>query len=79
MTIDISRLCSVEMQSNVVKLSEEFYSSFRRHSYVTPTSYLGVLHTFQNLFENKRSQIGGMKDRYENGVTKLNETSEQVR
>lgn len=36
------------------KMSEEFLIRLNRHNYVTPTSYLEMINTFQTLLEKKR-------------------------
>mmetsp|Transcript_30720 Transcript_30720/g.59916 ORF Transcript_30720/g.59916 Transcript_30720/m.59916 type:complete len:4305 (+) Transcript_30720:116-13030(+) len=69
----------VDMQERVVQTTQEYYDSLRRYNYVTPTSYLELIKMFKNLFEAKRNEIGGAKERYENGLTKLAETSVQVK
>ncbi|KAL3667786.1 hypothetical protein V7S43_007337 [Phytophthora oleae] len=52
--------------------------SLRRYYYVTPTSYLELLNTLKKLLNNKRVEVMTMKQRYDNGLTKLMETAEQV-
>ncbi|KAF4028544.1 Microtubule-binding stalk of dynein motor domain-containing protein [Phytophthora infestans] len=52
--------------------------SLRRYYYVTPTSYLELLNTFKKLLNNKCVEVMTMKQRYDNGLTKLMETAEQV-
>ncbi|TMW61529.1 hypothetical protein Poli38472_012720 [Pythium oligandrum] len=68
----------VDMQESVSALSSEFLQSLRRHYYVTPTSYLELINTFKKLLQNKRIEVMTMKQRYDNGLTKLMETADQV-
>jgi len=42
-------------------------NNLKRHYYVTPTSYLELISTFKKLLGDKREEILGLKDRYENG------------
>ncbi|OWZ24775.1 Axonemal dynein heavy chain [Phytophthora megakarya] len=68
----------VGMQESVSALTRDFLQSLRRYYYVTPTSYLELLNTFKKLLNNKRVEVMTMKQRYDNGLTKLMETAEQV-
>ncbi|KAG7377648.1 hypothetical protein PHYPSEUDO_011184 [Phytophthora pseudosyringae] len=68
----------VGMQESVSALTCDFLQSLRRYYYVTPTSYLELLNTFKKLLNNKRVEVMTMKQRYDNGLTKLMETAEQV-
>ena len=68
----------VEMHKGVTELSAEFLQALDRQNYVTPTSYLELIKTFLNLFEAKRNELSSQKERYENGLKKLEETAEQV-
>lgn len=55
-----------------------FYEELRRHNYVTPTSYLELILTFQNLYHRKVEQITGQRIRYEIGLEKLDFAAGQV-
>ncbi|KAH9098913.1 hypothetical protein LEN26_016540 [Aphanomyces euteiches] len=68
----------VDMQERVSHMSKEFLQSLRRHYYVTPTSYLELINTFKKLLNTKRTEVSQMKKRYDNGLTKLMETADQV-
>jgi len=46
--------------------------------YVTPTSYLELISTFQSLLAEKRKEIMGLKNRYGNGYDCLVETESKV-
>ncbi|KAF1323625.1 Axonemal dynein heavy chain, partial [Globisporangium splendens] len=65
----------VDMQES---MSQDFLQSLRRHYYITPTSYLELINTFKKLLKNKRIEVMTMKKRYDNGLTKLMETADQV-
>ncbi|KAL6428105.1 hypothetical protein ACFW04_008466 [Cataglyphis niger] len=60
------------------KLSEEFFFRLNRRSYVTPTSYLEMINTFQNLLDKKRGEVLHVKARYEGGLGQLDSTHQQV-
>lgn len=50
----------------------------RRYFYVTPTSYLELINTFKAIISKKRDDLQTKRSRYENGLTKLQETADQV-
>jgi dynein heavy chain len=68
----------VDMQTRVSKLTSRFYEELRRHYYVTPTSYLELINTFQNLIGQKQDELLSAKARYDNGLDKLRTTAESV-
>ncbi|XP_053982409.1 dynein axonemal heavy chain 7 [Hylaeus volcanicus] len=59
-------------------LSQEFFRRAKRHSYVTPTSYLELINTFKDLLEKKRKEALDGKGRYEAGLERLDSTHKQV-
>jgi dynein heavy chain len=68
----------VDMQESMSALTKDFLASLRRHYYITPTSYLELINTFKKLLNNKRIEVMSLKKRYDNGLTKLMDTAEQV-
>ena len=50
----------------------------RRHNYVTPTSFLGLLASYQKLLEQKRKEVGTNKSRLQVGLDKIISTEKQV-
>ena len=68
----------VDMQERVTNMTGKFLNELRRHYYVTPTSYLELIKTFKALIGKKREDVAGRRDRYQNGLTKINETASQV-
>ncbi|KAM4697749.1 dynein axonemal heavy chain 3 [Rhinophrynus dorsalis] len=65
-------------QESVKQLSNSYYSTLRRHNYVTPTSYLELILTFKTLLNSKRHEVDTMRNRYLVGLEKLNFASSQV-
>ena len=55
-----------------------FKTELRRHYYVTPTSYLELITTFKNILKEKREEVMGLKNRYENGYSCLISTEANV-
>ncbi|XP_025198734.1 LOW QUALITY PROTEIN: dynein heavy chain 3, axonemal-like [Melanaphis sacchari] len=78
---DIALSCVIickEFHTTARKASSRFYSALKRHNYVTPTSYLELIKTFQNLHKKKVDQISTLRSRYETGLEKLDFAAGQV-
>ena len=58
----------VDMQERVQLLSKRFYAELRNYYYVTPTSYLELIKTFQKLLGNKRSEVDKVINKYTKGL-----------
>ena len=69
----------VSMQKKVTVITERYREELRRHYYITPTSYLELIGTFQNLINTKRVQLTKNIARYEGGLEKLFSTGEKVK
>lgn len=68
----------MEFHTSTQILSEEFLLRLNRHNYVTPTSYLELIHTFKGLLEKKRSETKTARQRYLTGIEQLEIASKQV-
>jgi len=55
-----------------------FKNELRRFYYVTPTSYLELITTFKTILKEKREEVMGLKNRYENGYSCLISTEANV-
>ena len=66
------------IHQNVSIKSGEYYQQLRRYNYVTPTSYLELLSTFQTVLRSKRTEVLTRQSRLQNGVDKIIATKEQV-
>ncbi|RVE70747.1 hypothetical protein OJAV_G00066880 [Oryzias javanicus] len=53
------------------QLSDKFQAELGRYNYITPTSYLELIATFQQLISQKRETIMNAKQRYINGLDQL--------
>ncbi|KAJ7552701.1 hypothetical protein O6H91_06G065600 [Diphasiastrum complanatum] len=73
----IVRICKA-FHENVCNYSQQYSIKLGRHNYVTPTSYLELISTFQTLLFTKQEEILRQKKRYEVGLDKLSSSSEQV-
>ncbi|EFJ29004.1 inner arm dynein 3-2 [Selaginella moellendorffii] len=76
-------------RASIVKICKAFHENVReyslqyklkqgRHNYVTPTSYLELISTFQTLLQTKQEEKLKQKRRYEVGLEKLQSSAEQV-
>lgn len=68
----------MEFHTATEKLSNEFLKRLNRHNYVTPTSYLELIHTFKDLLQKKRNETKTLKTRYLTGIEQLETASKQV-
>lgn len=68
----------VDMQERVSQLTQRYYQELKRYYYVTPTSYLVLIKTFQNLLGVKRKAVNTIIAKYEKGLSQLAHASKQV-
>ncbi|KAF7258254.1 hypothetical protein EG68_04624 [Paragonimus skrjabini miyazakii] len=64
--------------TSITPLAEKFLQRLGRKTYVTPTSYLELIDSFQRLLTKKQDEISRARMRYVNGLDKLAFASEQV-
>ena len=67
-----------QIHQDVEKKSKEFYDVLRRYNYVTPTSYLELLSSFDTLLAYKRGEVATKKNRLKIGLDKIISTGELV-
>ncbi|KAL6257142.1 hypothetical protein P5V15_012074 [Pogonomyrmex californicus] len=72
--IDMCQFFHVSTQ----RLSDEYLVRLNRYNYVTPTSYLEMIKTFQSLLDKKRGEVLRAKARYEGGLGQLDTAQHQV-
>jgi dynein heavy chain len=58
---------------------EDYFSRFRRRTYVTPKSYLSFLSSFKSLYNTQLAKIQDDANRMKEGLQKIDEAKEQVR
>lgn len=68
----------VQMQRDVVDMTERWRTEMGRYFYVTPTSYLDLLLSFIELLQTRRGEVVASKKKYEVGVNKIAETAVAV-
>ena len=78
----MERLACIEMcqtfHTSTQDLSKEFFQRAKRYNYVTPTSYLELISTFDKILSQKRKEVLDGKKRYEAGLESLNNAHIQV-
>ncbi|KAF6265404.1 dynein heavy chain 6 [Scenedesmus sp. NREL 46B-D3] len=57
--------------TSIRALAEEYRRELGRHTYVTPTSYLELIYTYQELLGQQRAAVLQLRRRYEVGLEKL--------
>ena len=67
-----------QIHQDVERKSKEFYDVLRRYNYVTPTSYLELLSSFDTLLQYKRGEVATKKNRLKIGLDKIISTGELV-
>lgn len=76
------KLSCIEMcqifHTSTQDMSKEFLLKARRYNYVTPTSYLEMINTFEKILTEKRREILHNKKRYKGGLKSLESANEQV-
>lgn len=68
----------MEFHTSTQTLSEQYLLRLNRHNYVTPTSYLELIHTFKGLLEKKRNETKTGRTRYLTGIDQLEIASRQI-
>ncbi|XP_032177365.1 dynein heavy chain 1, axonemal isoform X1 [Mustela erminea] len=68
----------VYIHQSVSKKCTEYLAELARHNYVTPKSYLELLHIFSILIGQKKQELKTAKNRMKSGLDKLLRTSEDV-
>lgn len=68
----------VQMHQDAKQLSSRLQQELRRHYYVTPTSYLELLHLFQAILAARTASTSEDIGRYEIGVEKLRNSRAEV-
>ena len=66
------------IHQSVERATIDFLNTMRRRFYVTPTSYLELLSTYNKVLSEKRVEVGTLRDRLTIGVDKLMSTEKAV-
>ncbi|XP_016065513.1 PREDICTED: dynein heavy chain 1, axonemal [Miniopterus natalensis] len=66
------------IHQSVTRKCVEYLAELARHNYVTPKSYLELLHIFSILIGQKKQELKTAKNRMKSGLDKLLRTSEDV-
>ncbi|KAJ3115964.1 Dynein heavy chain 2, axonemal [Phlyctochytrium bullatum] len=69
---------SVSVHTSVVETSKKMRSELKRYNYVTPINYLELVAGYRELLREKRKEIGEAAAKLKNGLSKLDDTRENV-
>jgi len=69
---NIAQVC-VSMHTTVGKLTEEYYNETKRRIYVTPKSFLDLLHLYRSLLKKETDEMQDRRDKFMTGLTKMSE------
>ena len=78
LTNDLLSDVFVFMHDSTGKEAIKLRENLKRHTYITPSSYMDFVRGFRDLISNKRLAIKEQRDKLENGMDKLHETTEKV-
>ncbi|KAL4429302.1 hypothetical protein ABPG74_002288 [Tetrahymena malaccensis] len=67
------------LHQSSLDLSQEYLRNEKRVNYITPSSYLELLHNLKILLQQQRKKLEENRNVYSNGVQKLISTAEQVK
>ncbi|KAF2360955.1 Dynein heavy chain AAA module D4 [Trinorchestia longiramus] len=70
-------LCQL-FHTSTQALSERYIEEMGRFNYVTPTSYLQLLHTYMVILQKKREEVKRQESRYTTGLDRLEEAASSV-
>ncbi|KAI9101992.1 dynein heavy chain and region D6 of dynein motor-domain-containing protein [Phlyctochytrium arcticum] len=73
----VSTVC-VSVHTSVVETSARLIAELKRYNYVTPINYLELVSGYLELLKEKRKQIGEAASKLRNGLSKLDDTRENV-
>ncbi|XP_026673034.1 dynein heavy chain 7, axonemal [Ceratina calcarata] len=59
-------------------ISKRFYSATGRHTYVTTASFLDLIRTYAELMKEKQEELSLARDRYVNGLDKIEFAAQQI-
>ncbi|KAA0191400.1 hypothetical protein HAZT_HAZT007382 [Hyalella azteca] len=70
-------LCQL-FHTSTQTLSQRYFEELGRYNYVTPTSYLQLLHTYMVILQKKREEVKCQESRYTTGLERLEEAASSV-
>ncbi|KAI8894261.1 dynein heavy chain and region D6 of dynein motor-domain-containing protein [Globomyces pollinis-pini] len=68
----------VTVHTSVVETSIRMIEEIKRYNYVTPINYLELVNGYRDLLKEKRKEIGDAAGKLKNGLSKLDDTRENV-
>ncbi|EGF78014.1 hypothetical protein BATDEDRAFT_91203 [Batrachochytrium dendrobatidis JAM81] len=68
----------VAMHTSVVEMSAKMVTELKRYNFVTPTNYLELVTGYKELLLQKRREIGNSAQKLQSGLSKLDDTRQNV-
>ena len=68
----------VAVHTSVVEMSRRMIQELKRYNYVTPTNYLELVTGYRELLSEKRKVVGSSASKLRNGLSKLDDTRQNV-
>ncbi|MBN3325639.1 DYH1B protein, partial [Atractosteus spatula] len=75
---NVAQVC-VDVHYSVSLTAVQYWNEMRRSYYITPSSFLEFLDTFSKMTHLQKKKIQGVRDRFNNGLSKLSEATSLVR
>ena len=73
----LSAICPI-IHCSVEEYSDRFYNELKRKFYVSPKSYLDMIQLYSKLLGGKRKELSEQKDRFLNGLNKMEEVGKVI-
>ena len=68
----LAKMCPI-IHGSVERYSDKFYEELRRKFYISPKSYLDMISLYTKLLKDRRQELSDAKDRFINGLNKMEE------
>ena len=73
----LAKLCPI-IHGSVEKWADKFFEELRRKFYISPKSYLDMIALYTGLLKNRRKELSDAKDRFVNGLNKMEEVGRVI-
>lgn len=69
---------AINMHMDTIAMAKQYFYETQHYLYLTPHSFTDFIQTYKDLFEQKRSNLKELQERYEIGLERLKNTQDQV-
>ena len=70
----LAKMCPI-IHGSVERWSDKFFEELRRKFYISPKSYLDMIALYTTVLKDKRMEMSAAKDRFVNGLSKMEEVT----